>query len=545
MSAVVVSAKDAPRTAAQCFIVCKGAPEALGPLLCTKPKGYDDLYRTLASRGLRVLASSPRALVKKRHQFFQRYISEGRAAHLHLAIFFLKTQALASRPLREEDGAALPNGALAFSRVSRKKAERELNFVGFVALQSPLKLGTSRVIRELTESRHVCVMITGDGVLTAAHVARRVRIATRQAAQQLALCVVDDEDAAEESSSKVRRLAWFPLEAADDAAALSASVAFDPAAILQLAHDFDLCVRGDALEVVHASHAQQALRDLCLASRVFARVKPDQKELIVSTLNDCGKVTLMCGDGTNDVGALKRAHVGVSIMNSPVLEARLQRDSKRYAKSALAELEQDAMDLDPSLVNLGDASIASPFASKRATIDCVLSIICQGRCTLVTMIQIFKILAQMCLVSAYMLSSLYLRGVKQGDTQMTVLFKGVLFLAQLWFFFKGEQGLRARALSLSLSLKEARVEFCFGGATLWRSRPRVREAKRGGASYEPPPFRKRPRSSLGTRARAGRGSGHGRALLPDEPRHAAAAPLGETAATARLRRRRPARWGRS
>jgi len=66
------------------------------------------------------------------------------------------------------------------------------------------------------------------------------------------------------------------------------------------------------------------LCELAPLLRVFARVSPAQKEALLLALNRAGLVTLMCGDGTNDVGALRAAHVGVSIVNDPDLEGRIE-----------------------------------------------------------------------------------------------------------------------------------------------------------------------------------------------------------------------------
>lgn len=118
----------------------------------------------------------------------------------------------------------------------------------------------------------------------------------------------------------------------------------------------------------------------------------------------------MCGDGTNDVGALKHANVGVSILSNTgakkkksksegetpaappmsivgsnanqnrvrgmndranALTAReraiaRQRDTQVQLQKVLKDMEDDQV----QIVKLGDASIAAPFTSKTSSINC-------------------------------------------------------------------------------------------------------------------------------------------------------------------------------
>ena len=50
-----------------------------------------------------------------------------------------------------------------------------------------------------------------------------------------------------------------------------------------------------------------------LTGAVFARMSPDQKTELIEELDKVGHHVCMCGDGANDCGALKRAHVGISL----------------------------------------------------------------------------------------------------------------------------------------------------------------------------------------------------------------------------------------
>ena len=68
-------------------------------------------------------------------------------------------------------------------------------------------------------------------------------------------------------------------------------------------------ITGEELE----TYRGDALRDAAAGVNVFARVRPEQKLLLVETLQAQGQIVAMTGDGVNDAPALKRSDVGVAM----------------------------------------------------------------------------------------------------------------------------------------------------------------------------------------------------------------------------------------
>jgi cation-transporting ATPase 13A1 len=189
-----------------------------------------------------------------------------------------------------------------------------------------------------------------------------------------------------------------------------------------LATSHDLCLPGAVVSLLAARSdvSSRQLHALLDSAVVFARTSPVEKERIVCALRASGRVALMCGDGTNDVGALKQAQVGVALLTAagPGDAERKRRDKEKEQRDrekeqrereraqagrpltqqeqaqrqwaeAMRQLEED--DSQPQLVKLGDASVAAPFASRSASVTSTLNIIRQGRCTLVTTMQMVRI----------------------------------------------------------------------------------------------------------------------------------------------------------
>ena len=457
----------------------KGAPETIWKMLDSKPAKYEETFKYFTRNGGRVLA---------------------------LAYKYLSTES--------------ELGQNRINELKREDMEANLTFAGFLVLQCPLKGDALESVRMLNESSHRVVMITGDNPLTAVHVARQVEIVDRN------VLILD----APEHDDSGKNLVWRSVDE-------KTVIPVDPTARIdpEILDTNDLCVTGYALEKFKD---QIGLKQLLRYTWVYARVSPKQKEEILLGLKSMGYTTLMCGDGTNDVGALKQAHIGVALLNgtqedlnkiaehyrntkmkeiyekqiammkrfnqptppvpvqiaqlyppgptNPHYDKAMAREAQRkggtgalapnasksaqgngaapkpskevvvnsqlspaeqrkqqqaqkaqQAAAGIADkltttmMEQELDDSEPPQIKLGDASVAAPFTSKLANVIAIPNIVRQGRCTLVATIQMYKILALNCLITAYSLSVLYLEGIKFGDGQSTIsgMLMSVCFLS--------------------------------------------------------------------------------------------------------------------
>lgn len=133
-----------------------------------------------------------------------------------------------------------------------EQVERDLTFLGLMAMQDPPRPEVVQAVEVCRRAGIRIIMITGDYGLTAASIAARIGI-TRAALPRI--------------------LTGAELDAMDDAA-------------------------------LQAALAEEI---------IFARVAPEHKLRVVSTLQTLGHIVAVTGDGVNDAPALKKADIGVAM----------------------------------------------------------------------------------------------------------------------------------------------------------------------------------------------------------------------------------------
>ncbi|KAI9315868.1 hypothetical protein BX666DRAFT_2028110 [Dichotomocladium elegans] len=220
--------------------------------------------------------------------------------------------------------------------MSRDELEKGCAFRGFILFRNMLKTDTTDAIAQLRAGDTRTVMITGDTSLTGIYIARQCGMI--QPHQTILLGDV----------APTGDVVWHDIDTGAETSA-DKVLSADP-------HDtqnkqVELALTGRAFETLVY---QGQIRNYILHTRVFARMTPADKVQCVRLLMEFG-VTAMCGDGGNDCGALRAAHVGL----------------------ALSEAE---------------ASIVSPFStSNRSIMQCV-ELLKQGRASLATSFANYKFL---------------------------------------------------------------------------------------------------------------------------------------------------------
>ncbi|CRH00629.1 cation transporting P-ATPase, putative [Plasmodium relictum] len=94
-------------------------------------------------------------------------------------------------------------------------------------------------------------------------------------------------------------------------------------------------------------------KNFLLRVRIFSRLTPNNKIEVIKDFINFGYISGMCGDGSNDCGALKISHAGLALSNS-------------------------------------DTSVVSPFSSRNENLKSVIDILREGRACLVTSINCYK-----------------------------------------------------------------------------------------------------------------------------------------------------------
>lgn len=273
--------------------------------------------------------------------------------------------------------------------VTRDEIEAKLHFDAFLSFQNSMRDETPGVIRELLEGNVDVAMITGDSVLTGICIAKaagmipdghKVLLGRKSGDGEVYWTDVDRE--AEEGTPTGKMLAEGVV---------------------------DLAITGEAWTSLLREDPKYAT-SIAKYIRVFGRCNPSDKVSVVSHFVEQGKKTLMCGDGGNDCGSLKSAHVGIALSTA-------------------------------------EASVVAPFTSLDKEITSVVEILREGRCALASAF------------SAYSYYIIY--GQVESYLQVINAYFAITFTEWCWVFL---DGIWSICMAFSLPLSSAT-------STLSRSRP--------------------------------------------------------------------------
>ncbi|RLN38432.1 hypothetical protein BBJ28_00002064 [Nothophytophthora sp. Chile5] len=214
---------------------------------------------------------------------------------------------------------------------NRDAVDENLSLLGLILFRNELKEDTGAAIEQLKAGDIRVVMITGDNAMCGCYIARNSGMVASESRVILGAMVT--------APQSLSRLVWRDVD--DDSIEYTLP---ELKSKLAAGEDLELAITGTVFNHLISIGEMQ---NLLFKVRIFSRMTPDGKVECVKMHMDAGAVTGMCGDGGNDCGALRIAHAGVALSDA-------------------------------------EASVVSPFTSKPKTIQSVVDICREGRCSVAT-----------------------------------------------------------------------------------------------------------------------------------------------------------------
>ncbi|OWF45588.1 probable cation-transporting ATPase 13A3 [Mizuhopecten yessoensis] len=301
----------------------------------------------------------------------------------------LRVLALAWRPLP---------GKLKYTkiqRIQREQVEKDLRFLGLMVMENRLKPSSASVIHQLKDANIRPIMVTGDNMLTALSVARECGMI-----DPMDNIILVQAYPAQGWSEASLEYIYTDSKAPEDLDLITLSGGrIGNTEISEKFNEvnskYHLATDGRSWAVIR-QYFPDMIPKLVVKGTVFARMSPEQKSQLVEELQELEYYVGMCGDGANDCGALKTAHAGISLSEA-------------------------------------EASVASPFTSKNPDIECVPTLIREGRAALTTSFGIFKYMCMYSLVMFTTICILYWKNANLTDFQF--LFIDLILLTTLSISF--------------------------------------------------------------------------------------------------------------
>ncbi|EGZ11144.1 hypothetical protein PHYSODRAFT_337897 [Phytophthora sojae] len=239
---------------------------------------------------------------------------------------------------------------------NREAVDENLSLLGLILFRNELKDDTADAIAKLKGGDIRTVMITGDNAMCGCYIARQSGMVDSSSRVILGEMV---------STKEAKKLVWRDVDSEEE---------YDLAGVKHLVaqgEDVELAVTGVAFDYLVA---MGEIKGLLLNIRIFSRMTPDGKVECVKLHMETGAVTGMCGDGGNDCGALRFAHAGVALSDA-------------------------------------EASVVSPFTSREKTIQSVVDLCREGRCSVATSFASVKFLVMYGLIGSVLRMFMYYHAI--------------------------------------------------------------------------------------------------------------------------------------